>query len=487
VHIKVPTDIEMISQSLEKAGFEAYLVGGCVRDSLIGRTPKDWDITTNATPEQIQKIFPDSFYDNNFGTVGIKNKTENETLKIIQITPYRKEGKYSDNRRPDKVTFSDKIEDDLSRRDFTINAIAYRTTTEKIVDLCKGQEDISLKILRTVGDPDTRFKEDALRILRAVRLSCEIGFAVSQETAASLVKNSHLLANISTERIRDEFIKILQSGDIEYGIMLLKQFEILKYIIPELEEGVGMEQTQAHAFDVFTHIIRSTQAAADKKWPLEIRLAALMHDIGKPRTRRSGGGIHKWTFYGHDVVGSKMARVILERLKFSHDTIEKVTKLVRWHMFFSDTELITKSAVRRMIVQVGKDNIWDLMNLRVCDRIGTGRPKESPYRLRKYHSMIEEVLRDPISVCMLKVDGKRVIDLTQSLAGPRVGWILHALLEDVLEDPAKNTIEYLDKKIIELSKLTDTDLRKIGEEAKSKKDTEENKAVEEIRGKHFVK
>ncbi len=482
----IPKDISDICSKLEDAGFEAFLVGGCTRDILIGKKPKDWDITTNAIPEEIQKIFPESFYDNSFGTVSIKNETEDETLKIIQVTPYREEGEYADKRRPDNVRFSKKIEDDLSRRDFTINAIAYRTKNAQIVDLYEGQADLKRKVLRTVGDPDERLTEDALRIIRAIRLCCELKLTVSQETGESLLKNAHYLDKISKERIRDEFVKLLNSEDPEYGLILMRQLGVLKYVLPELEEGVGMEQNQAHAYDVFTHIIKSTQAAADKKWPLDTRLAALLHDIGKPRTRRKGTGVHKWTFYGHDVVGAKMAREILVRLKFPRETIEKVTKLVRWHMFFSDTEQITHSAVRRLIVQVGKDDIWDLMNLRVCDRLGTGRPKENPYRLRKFHSMIEEVLRDPISVGMLKIDGKRAMEVTKTPAGPRIGWLLHALLEDVLDDPKKNTPEYLEERIIELSKLSDAKLKKMGEEGKDKKTEAEEKEVVKIRGKHFV-
>lgn len=482
-----PKEIEQIALALENAGFEAYFVGGCVRDTLMGRKPKDWDLTTDALPADIQKIFPESFYDNSFGTVSVKQKeTEDETLKIVQITPYRKEGKYSDKRRPDEVSFSKDIKDDLSRRDFTMNALAYRPKTSELLDLYKGQDDVLKKVVRTVGDADTRFGEDALRMLRAIRFSCELGFAVSQETAESIAKNSASLALISKERIRDELIKVIMSPDPEYGLILMQKLGVLKHVIPELEEGVGMEQTQAHAYDVWTHLIKSVQAAAKKAWPLEIRLAALLHDVGKPRTRRKGSAKHKWTFYGHDVVGARMAKTILTDLKFPKETIETVVKLIRWHMFFSDTETITHSAVRRLIVQVGKEHIWDLMDLRVCDRVGTGRPKESPYRLRKYHAMIEETMRDPVSVGMLKVDGKVLMEKLGMTPGPRIGWTLHALLEDVLEKPELNTEETLLENAKKLSKLSDADLRKIGESGKAKKVEEDEKEKGEIRKKHFV-
>lgn len=480
----IPKEVADIAGKLGKAGFDAYLVGGCVRDTILGRTPKDWDVTTNANPTEIQVIFPDSFYDNAFGTVGVKNETEDETLKVVQITPYRTEGKYSDKRHPDEVVFSKNIEDDLKRRDFTINALAYRPKTG-LLDLYKGEEDMKKKMIRTVGDPDERFGEDALRMLRAIRFSCELGFTVSQETHESIAKNKDLLRHISKERIRDEFTKILMSADPEYGLIMSQKLGILKYMIPELEEGVGMEQNQAHAYDVWTHLLKSLQCSAKKQWPLDIRLSALLHDVGKPRTRRKTNG--KWTFYGHDVVGAKMVQKILSDLKFSKEITEKVVLMVRWHMFFSDTQQISLSAVRRLISKVGKENIWDLMNVRVCDRVGTGRPKESPYRLRKYHSMIEEVMRDPVSVGMLAIDGGGVMSAANIQPGPRIGWILHALLEEVLDDPTKNTLEYLAKKASELAVLSDTDLKKIGVEGKEKKAVEEEKELGEIRKKHFVK
>jgi tRNA nucleotidyltransferase (CCA-adding enzyme) len=242
-----------------------------------------------------------------------------------------------------------------------------------------------------------------------------------------------------------------------------------------------------HAYDVWEHLLRSVQGAADKKYELDIRLAALFHDISKPESRRKGKGKKEWTFYGHEVLGARETKKILSNLKYPTKIIEKVTKMVRWHMFFSDTEQITLSAVRRMIVNVGKENIWDLMNVRICDRIGTGRPKEDPYRLRKYHSMIEEALRDPVSVGMLKIDGKKIIEITETKPGPKVGFILHALLEEVLENPEKNTAEYLENKAKELILLPENELESLGNQGKLSKEEADEEEIKKIRGTHRVK
>ena len=260
----------------------------------------------------------------------------------------------------------------------------------------------------------------------------------------------------------------------------------MSLIIPELVEAKGVEQNQAHAYDVWEHLLRTLQHSADKEWPLEIRLASLFHDISKPETRRVSHETKQFTFYGHEVVGSRVTKKILERLKFPSKTIEKVVTLVRWHMFFSDTETITLSAVRRMVANVGKDNIWDLMNVRICDRIGTGRPKENPYRLRKYKSMVEEALRDPISVAMLKIDGKRIMEVTHETPGPKIGYVLNALLEEVLENPKLNEAEYLEDKAMKLVKMPEKDLKNLAEKAKEKNMELEEGNIEEIRKKYHV-
>ncbi|MEN9649183.1 MAG: hypothetical protein RL094_150 [Candidatus Parcubacteria bacterium] len=484
----IPKEILEISNQLKAAGYEAYLVGGCVRDLLLNRAPKDWDLTTNATPEQIIAGFPNTFYENKFGTVGVVSEsTEDPTLKVVEVTPYRIEGDYSDGRHPNEIAFSTKLEDDLKRRDFTINAMALDIDKGHIIDLYNGQEDLKDSLLKAVGDAGTRFKEDGLRIIRAIRLAADLGFTINTETAEAIVAQKAVLEKISKERIRDELVKLLNSDQPMLGLGLAQRLGILGYIIPELEEGLHAKQNQAHAYTVFEHLLRSVQHAADKKYPFEVRLAALLHDVGKPRTSRYSDDKGDVTFYGHEVVGARMTEKILKNLKFPTKTIETVTKLVRWHMFFSDTEQITLSAVRRMVANVGEESIWDLINLRICDRIGTGRPKENPYRFRKYQAMIEQVLRDPVTVGMLKIDGKRLMDVTHVTPGPKIGFILHALLEEVLEDPALNTVEYLEKRSTELSSLSEAELKEKGQEGKRRKEEEEAQLMDEINKKHYVK
>lgn len=524
---KIPKEVSHVTNTLEEAGFEVYLVGGCVRDLLMSREPKDWDITTNAKPDQIVGLFDKTIYENTFGTVGVcvpvktlaKEGVLHETLGksvsqetntedvscetqeylIVEVTPYRIEAKYSDFRHPDEVKFSDKLEDDLKRRDFTINALALNSKGQ-LVDLFEGVKDIKDKTLKSVGSPDDRFQEDALRMLRAVRFSCQLDFSVSYETTESILKNSNLIKEISFERIRDEFVKIIMSKNPSIGIVMLQKFKMLSTIIPELEEGIGCEQGGEHIFDVWNHLLHAVQHAADKNWPLEIRLAALFHDIGKPKSRRFSENEKKkkYTFYGHEVVGARMAKKIMERLKFSKKEIELVEKLIYSHMFFSDTELITLSAVRRIIAKVGptdakalagkKENhpIWDLMKVRECDRVGM-RKKEAPYRLRKYFAMIEEALRDPISVGQLKINGEFMIKELGIAPGPRMGSILNALLEEVLDAPEKNTVEHLSELVKSLNMLGDSELKILGDRGKEKKEELEEEEVKKLHTKHGVR
>jgi poly(A) polymerase/tRNA nucleotidyltransferase (CCA-adding enzyme) len=482
----IPPEVLIVVEKLQNKGFEAYLVGGCVRDIIRGVKPKDWDVTTNAKPEEIQGLFEHAFYENNFGTVGIVNEeTADETVKVVEVTTYRLEGEYSDKRRPDSVSFSSKLEDDLKRRDLTINAIAYDPTKGELVDLYKGHNDLKDKIIRTVGDAHDRFSEDALRMLRAVRLAAELGFTIDPDTEKSIKNNAFLLKEISRERIRDEFIRMLMSEEPDRAIRIAHKLGVLEYISKDFERGIGVKQNQAHKYDVFEHNLHTLEHASAKKWPLDIRLASLFHDISKPETRRWSEEKKDWTFYGHDVVGSRVTLKNLENLKFPNKTVEKVTNLVRWHMFFSDPDKVTLSGVRRIIKNIGQENIWDLMNLRVCDRIGTGRPKEQPYRLRKYKSMVEEALRDPISVTMLEIDGNDLIRAGVPV-GPKIGYILHALLEEVLEDPTLNTKDFLTKKALELKELSDADLKKLGESGKMAKEETDEGEIKKIRSKHFV-
>jgi tRNA nucleotidyltransferase (CCA-adding enzyme) len=339
--LTVPPVVRDASDTLKKAGYEAYLIGGCVRDLLLGKEPKDWDITTNARPEQIQALFEESFYENDFGTVGVVTQSEDPRLKVIEVTPYRVEGRYSNARHPDEVKFSDRLDDDLARRDFTVNALAYDASTGELVDKHDGQADLARKLLRTVGDASARFEEDALRMLRAVRLSAELDFAIDGEALAAAAKHASSLGKISRERVRDEFSRILLSERPMQALFIAQKLGMLRYIIPELEDGMECAQNQAHSFDVFEHLLRSLQHAADKGWSLDVRLAALLHDIGKPATREWSEEKKDWTFHGHDVVSARMSKKILADLKFPKETIDTVVSLVRWHMFFSDPDLVT--------------------------------------------------------------------------------------------------------------------------------------------------
>ncbi len=482
----IPLEVRAVADRLRSAGYDAYLVGGCVRDLLLGKNPKDWDFTTDAVPEAIIALFPDSFCNNDYGTVGVKTDSEDPRLAIVEVTPYRSEGEYSDARRPDSVTFGVSLEEDLARRDFTVNAIALRPHDTAIIDIYGGLEDLRAKRLKAVGEPSERFAEDALRMMRAVRLAAELDFTIDSETMQGIFANRERLGQIAIERISTEFQKLLLSTTPMQGIGFLEKLGLLPYVLPEIEAAIGCEQGGIHAYDVYEHLLRTLQAAADKGYGIEMRLAALLHDIGKPATRRTGGKNKLYTFFGHEVVGARMTKAILERLKLPRDIIDTVENLVRWHMFFADTEEITLSAVRRTITRVGEDQIENLLNLRVCDRIGTGRPKEQPFRFRKYKAMVDEALRDPISVKMLKMDGTRIMAITGEKPGKKLGYILHALLEEVLVEPGKNREEYLDNRVKELHLLDETELKALGDAGKDKLAEEEAAALKEIAREHKV-
>ncbi len=478
---EIPDEVREISRSLSAAGFENFLVGGCVRDLVLGRVPKDWDITTNATPEKIQKVFPDSFYENDFGTVGVKT----ETVGIVEVTPYRLESEYSDARHPDKVVWADKLEEDLARRDFTMNAIALDIGNASLIDPFGGQKDIEKKVIRTVGKPEERFGEDALRIFRALRLSSELGFTIEADTMAAMHACGNKLEKISKERIRDEFIKIIMSPEPGIALEMSARLGLLKFISEDFEQGIGVEQNKAHIYTVWEHLVRSLNHAAAKNFPLHVRVAALFHDIAKPHTKALKN--EQATFYGHEVIGARITKKTLENLKFPKEITDKVYKLVRWHMFFSDTEEITLSAVRRMVRNVGPELIWDLMDIRAADRIGTGRPKEQPYRLRKYKAMVEEAMRAPVSVKQLKVGGEDIMKLTEAGPGPHVGFILEILLAEVLDEPERNDKKYLEKRVKELYDLDPQELARLGREAREKNKSEDEKEIEKIREEYKVK
>ena len=494
---KIPQFVSHVTIRLQEAGFEAYLVGGCVRDLLMEKNPKDWDLTTNAKPQEIESIFKEikTVYENKFGTVtiiSIPKEEENRTVsheictEIVQVTTYRSESHYSDNRHPDSVSYETLLDKDLERRDFTMNAIAWDPIKDSIKDIFGGIKDIKDKTIKSVLYPDKRFDEDALRMLRAIRFSTTLNFAIEKETLASIVRNSEKILKISSERITDEFLKIIDSKSPALGIDLLQKSNLLRHMIPELEQGIGCEQKGAHIYDVYNHSLHALQHSADKNFSTAIRLSALFHDIGKPTTRRYDKIKDKYTFFGHEVVGARMTKKILDRLKVPRETSDLVVSMVRNHMFFSDTEQITLSAVRRIIQKVKPEHIWELMNIRECDRVGM-KKTEAPYRLRKYHAMIEEVMHDPISVGQLCIDGSYMIEVLHMKPGPRMGWILHALLEEILDTPELNTKEILTEKIKKLDILSDEELKIVGEKGKDKKEELEDVEIKKLHQKHGIK
>lgn len=454
----IPKEVKNILESLNNNGYEAYVVGGCVRDLLTNKGPNDWDVTTNATPEEIQKIFPDNVYENEFGTVGVKTGSENPAFAIIEVTPYRIEGKYTDKRHPDEVKFAKKLEEDLSRRDFTINALAL-DSSGRVIDLFDGQEDIKNKIVRTVGNPKERFSEDALRLLRAVRFATTLEFNIEEKTLEAIKSNASWLEAISKERIRDEFVKIIGSDKAHGGIQMLHDTGLLKYMAPELEEGIGVDQNLHHIYTVWEHLVNALKYTAEKKYSLEVRLASLFHDIGKPRSKR--GTTHEnSTFYGHEVIGSKMAAQIMTRLKFPREQAEKIIGLVRYHMFYYNPDEVTESSVRRLISRIGLENTENLIKVREADRIGSGRPKAVPYKLRHLKYIIDKVSHDPISAKMLALNGNELMAELKITPGPKVGLILNSLLAEVIDDPSKNTKENLIKRVHELDKQSPEELKK---------------------------
>jgi poly(A) polymerase/tRNA nucleotidyltransferase (CCA-adding enzyme) len=471
----IPKKVLFCLKNLQKQNFEAYIVGGCTRDFLRGATPSDWDITTNATPEQIQKVFLDinvkTFYENDFGTVGVAFPEKGKHFDIIEITTYRNEATYSDSRHPDKVTWSKTINEDLERRDFTVNAIAItiKNDNSQIIDLFDSQKDLKDKIIRTVNDPNERFSEDALRMMRAIRFETTLGknWLIEEKTQKAIQKNAKLLKNISQERIRDELVKIIMSENASKGIESLRKNGLLSYIIPELEEGYGVEQNKHHVFDCYTHNLESLNYAAKKDYCFDVRMAALLHDVGKPKSKRGTGA--NATFYNHEVIGAKMTEKILNRLRFPKKEVEVITNLVRYHLFYYNVDEVGESSVRRLIKNVGLESVEKLLQLRKADRIGSGCPKAEPYKLRHLKYMIEKVSKDPISVKMLKINGKEIMDKLNLSPSAKVGMILDILLEDVLKDPKKNTKAFLSKRLIELGKLKDKKLEKVAEEAKKTK------------------
>lgn len=446
--MRIEEEVVSAYKRIKNSGFEVYLVGGCVRDLLMNKIPNDWDLTTNAKPEELQSIFPNSFYDNKFGTVGIPYEKDKEK-RILEITTYRKEFNYEDSRHPESVEWGKSIEDDLSRRDFTVNSIAFDFDTKEFIDPFRGRNDIKSKVIRAVGNPDERFKEDALRLMRAIRFAAQLDFKIEEKTLASIKNDSLLIEKISEERIRDELFKILSSDKPYEGIMLLDDVGLLEKILPELARGKGVNQSRPgrhHTEDVFTHNVLSLKFCPSTD--SLVRFSALIHDIGKPyvESKDAQGYV---IFYNHEIEGSKIARIICDRLKLSKKQRDKIITLIRWHMF-SVSEDLTDSAVRRFIRRVGLENVKDMIDLRIGDRLGGGTQTPESWRLKKFKERIEEQLNPPFSINDLSVNGNDVMRELGIEPGPKVGKILESLFKEVDEDLSKNNRDFLLQRIKEL-------------------------------------
>lgn len=441
--------VKKVLQTLIKEGFEVAVVGGAVRDILSGKTVFDWDLTTNAEPEQILKLFGDAFYNNKFGTVGIPFDGG-----TVEVTTYRSEEGYSDKRHPDRVIWGKTLEEDLKRRDFTINAMALRFAQGKlfskdVVDPYGGQQDLKKKLIRTVGDPDERFSEDALRLLRAVRFATTLGFEIEKDTLLSIKKNAQLIESVSGERIRDELFKIIDSENAYEGIMLLVETGLLKEILPELDICFDVPQKSLkrhHIFDVGTHNVMSLKYCPSHD--TIVRLATLLHDVGKAKVADvTDEGVR--TFYNHEVVGGRIVLKIAERFHLSKDQREKLFKLVRWHQF-TVNENQTDKALRRFVKNIGVFNIEDMMDLRVGDRLGGGLQQAESWRLKLFRQRLKDVLKKPFTIRDLKINGDDVMKSLNIKPGPEVGKILNKLFDEVSDDKEKNKREYL---LVRLKKL----------------------------------
>lgn len=443
IKAQLPKFVIKILEKFETNNYEIYIVGGAVRDVILGKIVDDWDFTTNATPEQILKIFPEGFYDNKFGTVGIKDQSSENPF---EITTYRKEYGYSDSRRPDKIEWGKTLNDDLSRRDFTINAMALKQIKEKtneyqLIDEFEGQKDLKAKKIRAVGNPNERFSEDALRMMRAIRIASELKFTIEDKTLEAIKKNANLINRIAKERIKEEFFKLLSSPHPYEGMIIFRNSGLITEIIPELEKTFGVEQKSPgrhHIYDVGTHLLMALKNCKSEN-PV-VRFATLIHDIGKPQTHKvlDTGVV---TFYNHEVISTKIAENIADRLRFSNKEKDKFIKLVKFHQFTVD-ERQTDSAIRRFIKNVGKENIKDMLDLRVADRLGGGA-RETSWRLEEFKNRLIEIQKQPFTVKDLKIDGNDVMKKLKIKPSPKVGEILKKIFDKVIKKETPNNKKQL--------------------------------------------
>lgn len=456
ISLSAPKEVIDLLNKFRAKKFQIYAVGGGVRDMVLGIDSKDWDFTTNATPNEIMSLFPDSYYDNKFGTVGIPISNKQGTTTIYEITTYRSESGFSDHRHPDKIIWGTTLEEDLKRRDFTINAMAY--DGEMIIDPFGGAKDLENKIVKAVGNPKQRFQEDALRMLRALRFATQLKFIIDEKTFSAIKTEAGLIIKISGERIRDELLKILSSKYPADGIRMLRNSGLLAIILPELEKCFGVEQKSPkrhHKYDVGTHLILSLEYCPSNN-PI-VRLATLLHDTGKAVTyNKTPEGVI--TFYNHEIIGSSIIRHISDRLHLSKNEREKLYRLVRFHQFSVD-ERQTDSAVRRFIKNVGPENLDDILALRTGDRLGGGAT-ETSWRLELFKKRLSEVQKQPFTVADLKVSGFDVMKIYGIGSGPLVGAVLGMLFDDVVLGKIKNDKDELLRRITDLKKESKITLKR---------------------------
>ncbi len=433
----IPASLEELARVFRQHGRQCYLVGGAIRDMLLGRRSTDYDIATDALPQEVQGMFRRVI------PTGIKHGTVTVLFRALrfEVTTFRIDREYLDGRRPDSVEFTPSIEEDLRRRDFTVNAIAYDLATRRLLDPHGGRADLHRRLIRAIGDPLERFREDGLRPVRACRFAAQFGFSVEPATFAAIPASLDTVRKVSGERIREELVRLLGAPQPSQGFRLMASCGLLELLLPELASGAGVEQRALHCFDVLEHSLRSCDAAEPGNLP--VRLAALLHDIGKPAAmRREADG--DLSFHGHERLGAELTGGLLERLRFPNQLIQKTCHLIRHHMF-NYTEEWSDAAVRRFVARVGEEHLPDLLALRRADQVGTCGDSSPSAALAAFSRRLERVLAAgrALSLRDLAVDGR---DLMQALglpSGPQVGVLLGQLLESVLEDPALNTRETL--------------------------------------------
>ncbi len=433
--IELPKSVSDFLNEFHTKGFKIYIVGGAVRNLILGEEIDNWDFTTNARPEKIQDMFSDSFYNNDYGTVSIPKGN-----LIFEVTPFRKEDNYEDHRHPEKIEWAETVEEDLGRRDFTINAIAY--DGKQVIDPFSGQKHLKDKLIVAVGDPDRRFREDALRLIRGIRFASQLGFMIEEKTRSSIEKNAKLITKISWERIRDEFFKILSSQHPSEGVLFLRNTGLLTFILPEVDICFTIPQKSPkrhHIYDVGTHLVMALKHCPSKD-PIT-RFATLIHDVGKAKTFRRDDKTGLITFYNHEVVGEKLATQIADRFKLSNKDKDKLVKLVQFHQF-TVSEIQTDKAVRRFIRNVGKEYLDDIIDLRFGDRIGSGAKPDS-WRFDLFRKRLIEVQKQPFQIKDLKVNGEDVMKILKINPGPKVGEILKSIFDKVVDGKIKNEKEPL--------------------------------------------